>query len=233
MLFIGEDAVKYKIYILYFFVGIILFFIFGCQPFSALFMEPQWSDNYARDKGVKINFFAKSQSSKIRIRKSPLPQNPPELDNWIFDGDLKTAVTLMFPEEHVTIHLNELGLTQGGRVLPFEPTKPMQSQVGFILTLPQEKSIKKLVIYADNLENFDVLTKTRKAINWQTQARIRKNKNSKIVINISADAKKIKLKAPSAYRLSESEEDMFHTLTKSYTCKSLKIYEVELYGFVK
>ena len=227
-----RNSVTYKIYILYFFISIILFFIFGCQPFSALFMEPQWSDNYARKKGVKINFFAKSQGSKMRIRKTPLPQVQ-EPGFRIFDGDLKTAVTLMFPEEHVTIHRNELGRTQGGRILPFEPTKPMQSQVGFILTLPKEKSIKKLVIYADNLENFDILTQTRKNIDWQTQARIRKNKNSKIVVNISADAKKIKLKAPSAYRLRESERDILQTLTKVYTCKSLKIYEVELYGFVK
>ena len=102
--------------------------------------------------------------------------------------------------------------------------------VGCIMVLPSERQIRRLVVHANRLEQFDVRTRVGSE-SWETQAQIRDNRDTKVVVNLSTLAKYVKIVALSDYRLSDGGSRSGENIIKTYASAPATICEVELYGW--
>jgi hypothetical protein len=195
---------------------------FGC----AFLSQPPLSHNYVREPDVSIAFFWNSNWEQLSDTDEG-EVKPVEPLEALFDGDVASSVTFRFPKKfrHYQYDIdtvNSIHEIGGG------------SNVGFIIRLPSERKLKKMVVHAEYLDDFDVQTRPEDDIAWQTQARIRNNRQASVTLNLSVTAKSVRIIAVSDYRLSDDGAICIDGRPiKSYASAPAKICEVELYGWAK
>ncbi len=136
----------------------------------------------------------------------------------MIDGDMDTVGATVFPER-----------VQGRTIYGAFPNAEAE------VTLPEKKSIHKIVIHSEDLDRFDVLASVGEGgqeDDWKLIKEFSNNKGKEIVIKTSVVTNKIKIRARGISSRSGTElnrRDGF--LGTSRTVREPEIQEIELYGF--
>ena len=132
----------------------------------------------------------------------------------MIDGDINTVGRASFPER------------VGGRtVYGAFPNAEVD------ITLPEKKSIHKIVIYSDKLESFRIMASAGTGGNWKEIANFDNNTEKMIVIKASVVTDKIKIRArPIAGDSSVAARDV-GLAGRVRAMLEPEIQEIELYGF--
>jgi len=93
------------------------------------------------------------------------------------------------------------------------------------ITFPEKKSIHKIVIHSEKLEDFKVLALTGPGENWDLLAEIDSNKEKMVVIKASAMTNKIKIRARGIP--SSAGDGSLHSIKVAEP----EIQEIEIYGY--
>jgi hypothetical protein len=135
----------------------------------------------------------------------------------MIDGDLNTAGVTVFPER-----------VYGKTIYGAFPSAEAE------LILPKEKSIRKIVIHSDDLENFEVLSSTGDNENWKLIEEFDNNADKEIVIRTSIVADRIKIRARAKSSFEGTERGVVHggvITLRTTKVEEPEIKEIELYGF--
>ena len=132
----------------------------------------------------------------------------------MIDGDMNTVGRTSFPER------------VGGRTIYGAfPNAEVD------ITLPEKKSIRKIVIYSDKLESFRVMASIGTGENWKEIANFDNNTEKMIVIKASVVTDKIKIRArPITGDTSTAMRDI-GLASRTRQMIEPEIQEIELYGF--
>jgi len=136
----------------------------------------------------------------------------------MIDGDLNMAGKTVFPEK-----------VYGRTVYGAFPSAEAE------ITLPEKKSIRKIVIYSQDLSKFEVLASTGEKGDWQLIKEFDSNTEKQIVIRTSVFTDKIKIRARAKTAPAEGVErgvvrgEIVSLRTRS--AQEPEIEEIELYGF--
>jgi hypothetical protein len=126
----------------------------------------------------------------------------------MIDGDMNTVGKAPFPER-----------TRGRIVYGAFPNAEVE------ITLPEKKSIHRIVVYSESLEDFKVLALTGPGDNWEQLAEIDSNKEKRVEIKVSTTTDKIKIRARG--KASSADDGSINTVRVAEP----EIQEIELYGF--
>ncbi len=136
----------------------------------------------------------------------------------MIDGDIDTAGATVFPER-----------VQGRTIYGAFPNAEAE------VTLPEKRSIHKIVIHSEDLDRFDVLASVGESgqeDDWKLIKEFSNNKEKEIIIKTSVVTNKIKIRARGISSRSDTEINrrggFFGT---SRTIREPEIQEIELYGF--
>jgi hypothetical protein len=135
----------------------------------------------------------------------------------MIDGDANTVGSTVFPER---VH----GRTVYGGFPSAEA----------VVTLPEKKSIRKIVIRSEDLSSFEVLASTSERGDWKLIKEFDNNKEKEIAIRTSVVTDKIKIRARGKSTFEGSQRAVVHGTivpVRSSTIAEPKIQEIELYGF--
>ncbi len=136
----------------------------------------------------------------------------------MIDGDLNTAGKTVFPEK-------VYGRTFYGAFPSAEAE----------ITLPEKKSIRKIVIYSQDLSKFEVLASTGERGDWQLVKEFDSNSEKRIVIRTSVFADKIKIRARAKTAPAEGVERGVVrgaiVALRTRSAQEPEIEEIELYGY--
>jgi len=136
----------------------------------------------------------------------------------MIDGDLNTAGITVFPEK-----------VYGRTVYGAFPSAEAE------ITLPEKKSIRKIVIYSQDLSKFEVLASIGEKGDWQLVKEFDNNLEKQIVIRTSVFTDKIRIRARAKTAPAGGTErgvvrgDIVALRTRS--AQEPEIEEIELYGF--
>lgn len=174
-----------------------LLIISSCQNIQRqdIFKKYEWSENYARDKGVE--------------------STSPE----VIDGFMSTSGKLAFP---ASIHSDTIiGSIPSAEV---------------IITLPEKKSIKKIVIHSDALRDFGVLAFIEGENQWKLIKEYKNNSVKEIIVRTSVVTDKVKIRAYGKAKFDGYVYGFAHSDTEFYALQKAKISapeirEIELYGY--
>jgi hypothetical protein len=158
----------------------------GCAAASKSIMAKQnWSENYARLKGVEAT--------------SPA----------MVDGDTGTSADSQVPSDASTA------------------TKYTE----VIVKLPEQKSIRKIVIDSTNLQSFAVYAGGTMENDWKMLKEVKNTEDLKITLNVSATTDKIRI------RIVKTSDDTTMPGGRGSQARlkraSAKIKEIELYGYAQ
>ncbi len=137
----------------------------------------------------------------------------------MIDGDMDTAGKMLFPES-----------VYGGRAIvgAFPNAEVM-------ITLPEKKSISKIVIHSDDLEDFNVYASVGiigGKEDWKLIKEFTKNKDKEIVIRTSVLTDKILIRAKGKMPLESTESvRVLGGVVRQRKVIEPEIKEIELYGF--
>lgn len=137
----------------------------------------------------------------------------------MIDGDMNTSGKMLFPES-----------VYGGRaIVGAFPNAEVT------ITLPEKKSISKIVIYSDDLEDFNVYASvgtTAGKEDWKLLKEFTKNKDKEIVIRTSVLTDKILIRAKGKMPLESTESvRVLGGVVRQRKVLEPEIKEIELYGF--
>jgi len=135
----------------------------------------------------------------------------------MIDGDLNTSGKTMFPEK-----------VYGKTVFGGFPSAEVE------ITLPEPKSIRKIVIHSKELPSFSVLAFTGEKGNWKTIKEFDNNSQKEIVIRTSVVTNKIKIRAKAISTFEGLERGTGRgglVTVRSSKISEPEIQEIELYGF--
>lgn len=93
----------------------------------------------------------------------------------MIDGDLKTSAKTSFPE--------------GASASMYGSSPPSEA----IITLPEKKSIYRIVIYSPNLKTFDILS-DKGNNNWETIKEVKSVQQSPVDVRVSTTTDKIRIR---------------------------------------
>ena len=133
------------------------------------------------------------------------------------DGELTTAGKTVFPEK-----------AYGRTIYGAFPSAEAQ------ITLPEKKSIHKIIIYSKNLVSFSVLASSGEKGDWKLIKKFDNNADEKIVIRTSVVTDKIKIRARPNSKFSGTEQGIAHggiVTLRTAKVEEPEIEEIELYGF--
>jgi hypothetical protein len=133
----------------------------------------------------------------------------------MIDGDLNTVGKTVFPE---TVY--------GRTVLGAFPSAEVE------VTLPEKKSIRKIVIHSEDLSSFEVLASMGKQEDWKLIKEFDNNTEKEIVIRTSVVTDRVRIRARGKSSFSGAERDVLRG--RVMTLRSVaepEIQEIELYGF--
>jgi len=102
------------------------------------------------------------------------------------------------------------------------------------VTLPEKKSIRKIVIRSEDLSTFDVLASMGEKEGWKLVKEFEKNTEKEIVIRTSVVTDKIKIRARGKESFEGTERAIVHggvMALRSAKITEPEIQEIELYGF--
>ena len=156
------------------------------------------------------NLFKEQQWSENYALADGVRCNPPEM----CDGDVNTVGKLPFPEG-----------VYGRTVYGAFPNAEAE------ITLPEKKTINKIVIRSDSLKDFSVLASVGKD-EWKTIREVSGNKEKEIVIRTSVVTDKIKIRARG--RVPMEGPESVRIVGPTGTSRAIvepEVREVELYGF--
>ena len=163
--------------------------------------------------GTFSKIFAKQELSENYARMAGATATAPEM----IDGDLKTFGKTAFSE--------------GSRNY-YGSTAPSEA----IITLPEKKLIRKIVIYSDNLKTFDILADKGNG-NWTIIKEVKSVTKSPLEVKVGALFKtdKIKIRVNSttndaAVRRKEGVR-LGNRRLRGARGAPANIYEIELYGY--
>jgi hypothetical protein len=135
----------------------------------------------------------------------------------MIDGDVTTAGKTTFPER-----------VYGRTVFGAFPSAEAE------ITLPERKSIRKIVIRSEDLSTFEVLASSGEGGDWKLVKEFDNNTEKEIVIRTSIITDKIRIRARGKSTLEGVERSVVHggirTLQRA-TIIEPEIQEIELYGF--
>jgi len=134
----------------------------------------------------------------------------------MIDGDVNTAGKTIFPER---VH--------GRTVYGAFPSAEVE------VTLPEKKSIRKIVIFSEDLSAFEVLASIGEREDWKLIKEFDNNKEKEIVIRTSVITDKIKIRARGKSSFAGTERGIVHggvMTMRSSTITEPEILEIELYG---
>jgi len=134
----------------------------------------------------------------------------------MIDGDVNTAGKTIFPEG-----------VYGKTVYGAFPSAEVE------VTLPEKKSIRKIVIRSEDLSAFDVLASIGEKGDWKLIKEFEKNTEKEIVIRTSVVTDKIKIRARGKSSFAGTERGIVHggvMTMRSTTVTEPEILEIELYG---
>jgi len=135
----------------------------------------------------------------------------------MIDGDVNTAGSTVFPEG-----------VYGRTVYGGFPSAEVE------VTLPEKKSIRKIVIRSEDLSTFDVLASMGEKEGWKLVKEFEKNTEKEIVIRTSVVTDKIKIRARGKESFEGTERAIVHggvMALRSAKITEPEIQEIELYGF--
>jgi hypothetical protein len=135
----------------------------------------------------------------------------------MIDGDIITAGATVFPEK-----------VYGKTIYGAFPSAEAE------VTLPEKKSIRKIVIHSEQLNSFDVLACTGGEMDWKLIKEFDNNMEKEIVIRTSVITDKIKIRARPKSSFEGTERAVVHggiTTIRSSKVEEPEIQEIELYGF--
>ena len=135
----------------------------------------------------------------------------------MIDGDVNTAGKTIFPEG-----------VYGRTVYGAYPSAEVE------VTLPEKKSIRKIVIRSEELSEFDVLASIGERDNWKLIKEFKKNTEKEVVIRTSVVTDKIKIRARGKATYAGVKRSIVHgAIMTARTAKITEpeIQEIELYGF--
>ena len=126
----------------------------------------------------------------------------------MIDGDVNTAGKTIFPEG-----------VYGRTVYGAFPSAEVE------VTLPEKKSIRKIVIRSEDLSSFDVLASMAGRGDWKLKLikEFKKNTEKEIVIRTSVVTDKVKIRARGKATATGR--------SSTYNVTAPEIQEIELYGF--
>lgn len=137
----------------------------------------------------------------------------------IIDGDMNTVGKIPFPES----------VYGGNQVVGAFPNAEA------IITLPEKKSISKIVIYSDNLPDFKVLASVGIVggkEDWKLIKEFTNSKLKEITIRTSVQTDKILIRARGIAPISSTESTrVMGGVVTSRKVMEPEIREIELYGF--
>ena len=134
----------------------------------------------------------------------------------MIDGDVNTTGKTAFPEA-----------VRGRTVYGVYPSAEAK------ITLPEERSIRKIVIRSNDLKSFEVLASAGRD-DWRLVAEFDNNKEKDITIRTSVVTDKIKIRARGKASFDGTRSGVVRgalVTTRSATMAEPKIQEIELYGF--
>ena len=134
----------------------------------------------------------------------------------MIDGDVNTVGEAAFPEG-----------VRGRTVYGAFPNAEVE------ITLPEKKSIRKIVIRSDDLKSFDVLASAGRD-DWKLITEFDNNKETDITIRTSVVTDRIKIRARGKASFDGTKRSVVQgalMTTRSASIAEPEIREVELYGF--
>lgn len=135
----------------------------------------------------------------------------------MIDGDINTVGKAPFPER-----------VYGKTVFGAFPSAEVD------ITLPEKKSIRKIVIRSDDLSDFSVLASAGGPDEWKLIKEFSNNREKEVVIRTSVVTDKIKIRARGKSTFEGAERAVVHgalTIMRSAKVTEPEIREIELYGF--
>jgi hypothetical protein len=135
----------------------------------------------------------------------------------MIDGDVNTAGKTVFPEK-----------VYGRTVYGAFPSAEAE------ITLPEKKSIRKIVVYSEDLTTFEVLASVGGREDWKLIEEFEKNTEKVIVIRTSVVTDKIKLRVRAKSSFEGTERGVIDgrvTVLRTSKVAEPEIQEIELYGF--
>jgi hypothetical protein len=135
----------------------------------------------------------------------------------MIDGDVNTAGAMVFPEK-----------VYGRRVYGAFPNAETE------VTLPKKESIRKIVIYSEELDSFEVLASAGDREDWKLIKEFDNNTEKEIVIRTSVVADRIKVRARAKSTFDGTERGIVHggvMTLRTTKVEEPDIQEIELYGF--
>ena len=135
----------------------------------------------------------------------------------MIDGDLITAGATVFPEK-----------VYGKTIYGAFPSAEAE------VTLPEKKSIRKIVIYSEDLNSFQILASIDGKDDWKLIKEFDNNAETEIVIRTSIVTDKIKIRARAQSSFEGTERAVVHggiRTIRSSKVKEPEIQEIEFYGF--
>ncbi|MGB9596074.1 MAG: hypothetical protein ACPL7B_07310 [Candidatus Poribacteria bacterium] len=137
----------------------------------------------------------------------------------MIDGDIGTSGKMLFPES-----------VYGGKaIVGAFPNAEVT------ITLPEKKSISKIVIYSDDLEDFNIYASIGMRggkEDWKLLKEFIKNKDKEIIIRTSVLTDKILIKAKGKMPLESTESvRVLGGIVRQRKVMEPEIKEIELYGF--
>lgn len=121
--------------------------------------------------------------------------------------------------------------TVGETQAPVEGGRGSTEFTEAVVTLPEKKSIRKIVLHTDNLESFSVYAVADDEETWKPLEEIKNNSAKKIEMNVSAVTDKIKIRV----RKTSDDERMAGGRSRGGRMHHAngKINEIEIYGLVE
>jgi hypothetical protein len=135
----------------------------------------------------------------------------------MIDGDVDTVGKTVFPEG-----------VYGRTIYGAFPSAEVE------VTLPEKKSIRKIVIRSEDLNTFDVLASISERGDWKLIKEFEKNTEKEIVIRTSVVTDKIKIRARGKESFEGTGRSIVHggvMALRSANITEPEIQEIELYGF--
>jgi hypothetical protein len=162
---------------------------------------------------LSSGIFKEQEWSKNYVLEDGVKSTSPEM----IDGNMDTVGKMLFPDDFY----------RGGtiRALP---------NAEVVITLPEKKSISKIVIYSDNLPELKVYANDMTSVNdnWKLIKEVTNNKLKEIEIRMSVQTNKILVRAKGITPIESTETSrVLGGVVVSRKVFEPEIKEIELYGF--